>query len=157
MMLLIYIPHGSDETRAMSDISSRTDLIYIPLGSDETLCPAIIKRRCKTIYIPHGSDETEAVIAFCSSRKAFISHMVQMKQIHNLQVAMGLRSLFISHMVQMKLLLFQAYKYLKNHLYPTWFRWNHLILHHFSRINANYIPHCSDETWRNKRFFILIF
>ncbi|ACI21313.1 hypothetical protein THEYE_A2026 [Thermodesulfovibrio yellowstonii DSM 11347] len=58
--------------------------LYIPHGSDETF--SYSKRKAlsgsPSLYIPHGSDETILYFANSVFYVCFISHMVQMKRIH---------------------------------------------------------------------------
>ena len=79
MAIFLYIPHGSDE----SDVSS---------------CKSLLQT---FLYIPHGSDERKEVIKIIDKYLDFISHMVQMKVVFILSIALFIIN-FISHMVQMK-------------------------------------------------------
>ena len=53
--------------------------IYIPHGSDETKASLLYPLAMFVIYIPHGSDETSMNIKLYHVLFTFISHMVQMK------------------------------------------------------------------------------
>ena len=57
VLFLLYIPHGSDESKSHLN----TFLQYLRL------------------YIPHGSDESFTYQEFMRLTNSFISHMVQMK------------------------------------------------------------------------------
>ena len=53
------------------------------------------------LYIPHGSDESRPAFLVLIILINFISHMVQMKVVSDVDVDVFFAS-FISHMVQMK-------------------------------------------------------
>ena len=56
--LLIYIPHGSDERKALWEKIGILIEIYIPHGSDESSAGHREKTNRFELYIPHGSDES---------------------------------------------------------------------------------------------------
>ena len=98
--LVLYIPHGSDESHFCVQEFLLILALYIPHGSDERrkrwipmwcVCCFIshmvqMKARNamrdyarKNLYIPHGSDESPSLLPVVSKTADFISHMVQMK------------------------------------------------------------------------------
>jgi len=61
------------------EIDAPTIILYIPHGSDESHYIDLPRVLCKRLYIPHGSDERRIFEINSSGVIAFISHMVQMK------------------------------------------------------------------------------
>jgi len=57
-------------------------LLYIPHGSDESETLVTVVFYIKSLYIPHGSDESVSGSATPDEIFIFISHMVQMKEKH---------------------------------------------------------------------------
>ena len=78
--------------------------LYIPHGSDESSRKARTAFSLISLYIPHGSDERIVRSGDKRHLLAFISHMVQMKEVPP-SLSLWTRKVFISHMVQMKVLL----------------------------------------------------
>ena len=122
LLLKLYIPHGSDNTRIFVIVSYDIVNLYIPHGSDNTYHPHLTQSRYWNLYIPHGSDNTPpAVEEFCWF-VVFISHMVQIILRQALFIKTISRPLFISHMVQIiQLRRVKCVTFLAS-LYPTWFR-----------------------------------
>ena len=144
-------------------------LLYIPHGSDERYRWESCSHRYRALYIPHGSDERRSDACSTAFLICFISHMVQMKAAyevtsengkttlyptwfrwkqgfeinpslkellyipHGSDESLGLKKnsvfplVFISHMVQMKACAERSRLYGQRSLYPTWFRWKYEI------------------------------
>ena len=77
------------------------DLLFIShMVQMKVICGDVMSLN-EYLYIPHGSDESRKMRKFRLEMYAFISHMVQMKELQ-LEKASVQTDHFISHMVQMK-------------------------------------------------------
>ena len=98
-LLELYIPHGSDNTSQENWRQISGCMLYIPHGSDNTDVRMRYLSDCIQLYIPHGSDNTVTMSSSSALSRNFISHMVQIIQFFV--------PIFISPLLS---------------LYPTWFR-----------------------------------
>jgi len=78
-LILLYIPHGSDESYYYDKFILSYFFLYIPHGSDERWWRRHESCHHHRLYIPHGSDERLFARALAALSYFFISHMVQMK------------------------------------------------------------------------------
>ena len=123
---LLYIPHGSDNTKAASKTFFFIPFFISHMVQIILLFILAVLHLCFTLYIPHGSDNTlRTHFVKCPLFLLFISHMVQ---IIHLSPSFLLRPLqvFISHMVQ---------------IIPVRNLWEK-----FRKALLLYIPHGSDNT-----------
>ncbi len=77
----LYIPYGSDKTKAFVKWASSRENLYIPYGSDKTKIENESIHEERTLYIPYGSDKTIYGFIPVWTLPRFISHMVQIKPI----------------------------------------------------------------------------
>ena len=59
---ILYIPHGSDESKSHLNSFLQFLRLYIPHGSDESNTFNVTINLFKSLYIPHGSDERDFMI-----------------------------------------------------------------------------------------------
>jgi len=102
--------------------SSFSSVLYIPHGSDESRQECLKNGFWNALYPTWFRWKADRQYKERPCCKYFISHMVQMKVSACSESIMPWK-IFISHMVQMKVC--RNYKYKDNllTLYPTWFRW----------------------------------
>jgi len=139
-IVILYIPHGSDERCVKQLFFAPIVILYIPHGSDESSSKSSAIRIFKRLYIPHGSDESGIRVNHKDSFYDFISHMVQMKVFVIPIFLNWSKLLYIPHGSDerdtSKTLPYAALRA----LYPTWFRWKPVPTLAF-RWRYNFISH----------------